>query len=66
MHSPTTECNDPVRSENWSPAWVVENRPPNVMNPNETSGPNVKEGNRGFGLGINVYEAFLPDASVSP
>lgn len=33
------DCKDPVRSENWVPAWVVDQRPPTFVtsNPRENS-----------------------------
>ena len=59
------DCNDAVRSENWSPGWVIENRAPILTRSNEGFSDAQKAGKE-FGLGMNLYAIYFYDASADP
>lgn len=59
------DCNDSVRSENWSPGWVIENRAPILTRSNDEPSDAQKVGEK-FGLGINLYAIYPCDASADP
>jgi hypothetical protein len=55
MYGPPIDCNDPIRSENWSPGWVLENRAPILMQPKEEPSASAEQKvGQGFGRGINL------------